>query len=148
MVLPANEAVSFRSVEGELFVLVPVVAVVNALMTLPWIWFAFQRRKLLIGFVLLFPAYCAAVTAVQWLLLTAWLGPGGDDAFNAIFTMNLGGSVAIVLGLLPLRAIGFRLVRREKITETSDIAPKGPNNLAHGERGDALGERQHDSPSP
>ncbi|MFZ5828982.1 MAG: hypothetical protein ACOY3P_02800 [Planctomycetota bacterium] len=119
-VLPANALFGSIDLSGiwfELIVFVGVGAITNVLVTLPWIWVAFQRARSMVGLAGLSLVCCAAAAGVEWWIYTATFGHEDWEVFALILTINLAQCVVVIGGLLPLRAIGFRIVRRERSRE-------------------------------
>ena len=96
----------------ELAVILSTVVVTNLVMTVPCIWGALVRSNAIP--LLVWPVYCAVVTAAEFGTLCVLLGsPGSDwrEVLLAFFLLNLLQCVTVYFALRLFRAVGFRLVR-------------------------------------
>ncbi len=114
LVLPSVDLEGLR-LDGQLIVILAAMVVTNLVMTVPCIWGALVKLNPVPP--LVWPVYCAVVTAVEFGLLCAVLGSPGPDwteVMLAFFLMNLSQCATVYFVLRVLRAVGFRLVRASK----------------------------------
>jgi hypothetical protein len=95
--------------DGELLVLLPVVAIVNLIVVLPCVWGAFVRKELLGGLTVGWLVYAVVVSLCETFILILFLGGGQDDIWMIMIVFNLSQCLCVFGTLLCLRGIGFRL---------------------------------------
>lgn len=97
--------------DGELWVLLPIVAVVNLFVVLPCVWGAFARGRILIWLAVGWLVYAVAVSIVQVLVISLFLGGAPEDVWLIMIVFNLAQCLCVFGTLVCLRGIGFRLQR-------------------------------------
>jgi len=98
--------------EDELVAILIAMVVTNLVMTVPCIWGALVKSNPVPPVV--WPAYCALATAVEFGVLCGVLGSPGPDAgevFMAFFLLNLSQCATVYFVLRIFRAVGFLLIR-------------------------------------
>jgi hypothetical protein len=110
VVLPPGEIKSL-DFDEELIVLFVALMICNLLIAVPCIWGAFLRARVLLPLALAWPVYCLILTAIEYGVLVALIGPGGDGAALGIYVSNVCQCAAVFGTLLIFRALGFRLLR-------------------------------------
>lgn len=123
LVLPPGE-LRIARLDDELWVLLPVVTVVNLIVAMPCIWGAFVRARWLLPLALGWVFYAVVATLVEVAFLIAVLGgPGSDDVWGYMTLFNICQCGCVFGTLLCLRAVGFRLVRLPNPTGITFIDP-------------------------
>jgi hypothetical protein len=100
--------------DGELHVILPVVAFCNVVVTIPCIWGAFASPRRLPLLAAGWFAYCALLTGAEIGFFVFFLGPTPDDLLDIMFLwylMNLMQCLTVFGILVIFRGLGFRLVR-------------------------------------
>jgi hypothetical protein len=101
--------------DGELYVLLPVVAFCNVVVTIPCIWGAFASPRWLPLLAAGWFAYCALLTGAEIGFFVLFLGaPSSNellDIFFLFYLMNLMQCLTVFGILVIFRGLGFRLVR-------------------------------------
>jgi hypothetical protein len=113
VILPPGD---FRNVHLDyvLFVVLSAVVVCNLLVAVPCIWGAFARKTMLVPLAMGWLVYCAVVTAIEFGVLVAVLGPPGvsvSDALFLFYLLNVSQCLTVFATLLVFRGRGFRLLR-------------------------------------
>jgi hypothetical protein len=113
VVLPAGKLENLH-VHRELWILLPIVAICNLLVTSPCIWGAFARWKIMPLLAGIWVLYAWLVTLLQVGVLTDLMRSAEPGIRSIMCVLNLSQCVTVWGALLLLRATGFRLVRRSK----------------------------------
>jgi hypothetical protein len=104
--------------------------VCNLLLTVPCIWWAFVSTARLVPLVVRWLFYCAALTAIETIVLFAALPPPSPPEQSkvamSLLLLNATQCVAVFGVLRIFRALGFRLVRFPKIDPRAAGRPAGP----------------------
>jgi hypothetical protein len=124
LVLPQGDFDDFY-LEGELLILLPVVAVCNLVITVPCIWGAFLKAEILVPLAFGWLVYCAFLTLIEFGVLCAMLSPPPDAAevLLLMYVVNVSQCATVFGTLLVCRLLGFRLVRW-KNSPTNPAPPK------------------------
>ena len=95
------------------FVLLPVAAVVNALVTSPCIWIAFRSGQTMQVWAVAWVLYVLLVSITEIVALYLFLGPPGGEFIPWLVAtiLNVTQCLTVLVTMFLLRAIGFRLVR-------------------------------------
>jgi hypothetical protein len=98
--------------DGELFAMLGAAILCNLVVTIPCIWWAFVSATKATRLALIWLYYCAAITAVEYAIISAMIHFPRDREFAVyLFIINIP-QCAVVFGALRIfRALGFRLVR-------------------------------------
>ena len=124
VVLPAGE-VRIASLENELMILLPAVAIVNLIVVVPCIWGAFVRGRNLAVLAMAWVAYAVVITVIETALLIAILGaPGSGEIWFLMTLFNLMQCVCVFVTLVFLRGIGFRLERLTPFPTPMPVDPQ------------------------
>lgn len=99
----------------ELWVLLPVAAVVNLIVVVPTVWMAFVRgRWLLRVLVLALPVYAIAISVAEVMILIAFLGRPPNNVYLTFSLFNLMQCATVGGTLGFLRLLGFMLQHGER----------------------------------
>jgi len=115
-VLPAGQP-EVINLNGESLAFVVALAISNLIICLPCIWGAFASSKKQGSFLVIWPAYCAVVTLIEFGGLVMVLGPPGDSALFVglvFYCMNISQCLTVYLTLLIFKGLGCRLTRVER----------------------------------
>jgi hypothetical protein len=111
VVLPQGDLTNLR-LDYEMFAVLALLVVCNLLIAVPCIWGAFARATIIIPLALGWIVYCVVVTAVEYNVLGAILGPGPPEEMPYLmYVLNVSQCATVFGTLLILRALGFHLLR-------------------------------------
>jgi hypothetical protein len=124
LVLPQGDFGGFY-LDGELLILLPVVAVCNLVITVPCIWGAFLKVEILVPLAFGWLLYCAFLTLIEFGVLCAAFSPPPDavDVLLLMYVVNVSQCVTVFGTLLVCRGLGFRLMRWTNLP-TNPAPPK------------------------
>jgi len=116
-------------VDGEILLILAIVAIWNALVTAPCIWLAFNQGGRLIVGAAAWTLYVLLASAIEVFVLIFFLGsPGGSNGAIILFfaLFNLAQCLTVFATMLLLQGIGFRLVRANQQAATVPAAVATP----------------------